>query len=111
MLKSNVTRKDLKTVVLKNQTVSRIEMKEVIIPPKGKADYHLHPCPVIGHVLSGTLLFQIEGHEPEIIKSGNVFYEPKNQPIKHFDNTSDSENLIFLAYYLLEDNEDLITIL
>lgn len=99
------------TAGLKSQKVPRVEIKEVTIAPKGTAAYHLHPCPVVGYVVSGTLLFQIEGQSPEIIQSGNAFYEPKNQPIEHFDNASESEPLIFLAYYLLEDKEDMITIL
>lgn len=111
MSKNSVVRRDLLRVGLKSQNVSRVEIKEVTIAPKGIAEYHLHPCPVVGYVVSGTLLFQIEGQAPEIIKSGNAFYEPKNQPILHFDNASESEPLIFLAYYLLEDQEDMITIL
>ena len=39
------------------------------------------------------------------------FYEPTNHPILHFDNASDYEPLVFIAYYLLESNEDMITLL
>lgn len=30
------------------------------------------------------LLFQIEEENPELLTTGEVFYEPKNQPILHF---------------------------
>ena len=88
-----------------------VEIKKVVIPVNGKAEYHLHPCPVVGHIVSGTLLFQIEGEKPQLIKAGEAFYEPKNKPILHFDNALDSEPLVFMAYYLVEENEDLLMLL
>lgn len=112
MRKSTVTRTDLMTVHLHDkQCLSKVEIKKIVITQNEKADYHLHPCPVMGYVVSGTLLFQIEGQSPYLIKAGETFYEPKNQPILHFDNASDSAPLIFVAYYLLEGDEDLITLL
>ena len=91
MKKSTVTRTDLLTVHLHDkQSLSKVEIKKIVIPQKGKADYHLHSCPVVGYVVSGTLLFQIEGQSSYLIKAGEAFYEPKNQPILHFDNASDS---------------------
>lgn len=112
MEKKNVTRTNLLTVLLKEkQNLSKVEIKRIVIPQGGKAEYHLHPCSVVGHVISGTLLFQIEGEEPLFLNVGDVFYEPKNQPIIHFDNASDSDELVFIAYYLLENSEDLITLL
>ena len=112
MEKKNVARTNLFSVRLKEkQGLSKVEIKRVVIPQSGKAEYHLHPCPVVGHVVSGTLLFQIEGQSSYLIKAGEAFYEPKNQPILHFDNASDSTPLIFVAYYLLEGDEDLITLL
>lgn len=109
---NKVTRADLLSVHLcDKQGLSSVEIKRITIPKKGKADYHLHPCPVVGHVVSGTLLFQIEGESPQLLNAGDAFYEPKNQPVLHFDNASDSEPLIFIAYYLLEGDEDLITLL
>ena len=112
MEKNNVARTNLLSIQLKEkQGLSKVEIKKIVIPQKGKADYHLHSCPVVGYVVSGTLLFQIEGQSSYLIKAGEAFYEPKNQPILHFDNASDSTPLIFVAYYLLEGDEDLITLL
>ena len=111
MKKSTVPRTDLLTVHLHDkQSLSKVEIKKIVIPQKEKADYHLHSCPVVGYVVSGTLLFQIEGQSLYLIKAEETFYEPKNQPILHFDNGSDSPPLIFVAYYLLEGDEDLITL-
>lgn len=112
MENKSVTRTDLLTVHLSEfHCISNVEIKQIVIPPAGKAEYHLHPCPVIGHVVSGKLLFQEEGSLPKILHAGQAFYEPKNQPILHFNNASDYEPLVFIAYYLLESHEDIITLL
>jgi quercetin dioxygenase-like cupin family protein len=109
MEKKNVARTNLLSIQLREkQGLSKVEIKKVVIPVNGKAEYHLHPCPVVGHIVSGTLLFQIEGEKPQLIKAGEAFYEPK---ILHFDNALDSEPLVFMAYYLVEENEDLLMLL
>ena len=112
MGKKIVARTNLLSIQLKEkQGLSKVEIKKVVIPINGKAEYHLHPCPVVGHIVSGTLLFQIEGEKPQLIKAGEAFYEPKNKPILHFDNALDSEPLVFMVYYLVEENEDLLMLL
>lgn len=112
MKENLIQREKLLTVNLDDkQELSKVEITKVTLPPSGTADYHLHPCPVVGYVVSGELLFQIEGEEKQILNMGKAFYEPKDKPILHFDNASDSEPLVFLAYYLLEDNEEMIKIL
>lgn len=111
MSQVSVSRKDLLTAQLQKQVVSRVEIKSVSIPGGGKASYHLHRCPVVGSVVSGSVLFQIEGQSEQVLEAGSAFYEPKDQPILKFDNASETIPLVFIAYYLLEDKEDIITIL
>lgn len=103
-------RKDLQDIALL-QYVSKVEVKEVTLPPGMAAPRHLHPCPVMGVVKSGTVLFQIEGEEPRYIPQGEVFYEPRNKTILHFDNASSSEPLVFIAFYLKEADEPGIELL
>ena len=68
MEKNNVARTNLLSIQLKEkkQGLSKVEIKRVVIPQSGKAEYHLHPCSVVGHVVSGTLLFQVEGEKSSI---------------------------------------------
>lgn len=109
-MEPTVNRKDLLDIYLQH-SISNIEIKEVTIPAGGKAAYHAHPCPVVGYVSSGGVMFQIEGEPVQILQKGSAFYEPKDVPIVHFDNASETEPLTFIAFYLREDEEDLITIL
>jgi len=105
-----LTRKDLLNAIV-NQKVSVVEIKEVNMTGGQEAPKHLHPCPVVGYVLSGRVLIQIEGQESEILKEGDAFYEPKNKTILHFDNASKDKPLTFVAFYLKEQHEENIKVL
>jgi len=104
------TRKNLLNAVV-NQKVSIVEIKEVTMIEGQAVPKHLHPCPVVGYVKSGKVLFQIEGEEKIILNEGDAFYEPKNKNILHFDNASNDKPLTFVAFYLKEANEDNIKII
>lgn len=105
-----LTRKDLLTAIV-NQKVSVVEIKEVTMAEGQQAPKHLHPCPVVGYVLSGNVLFQIEGEKSRILKEGDAFYEPKDTVILRFDNALKDKPLTFVAFYLKEQNEENIKIL
>ncbi|MFD1144609.1 cupin domain-containing protein [Larkinella insperata] len=105
------TRKDLLHILLTGQQLSRIEVKEVTIPAGQSAPKHTHPCPVVGYVTSGRVLFQIEGEEKRLIQQGEAFYEPKDKIILHFDNDSAQQPLTFVAFYLKQADEELIQLI
>jgi quercetin dioxygenase-like cupin family protein len=104
-----VTRTDLLDAIV-NQKVSIVEIKQITMAEGQEAPKHLHPCPVVGYVLSGDVLFQIEGEQSKIIKEGEAFYEPRNRTILHFDNAS-NKPLTFVAFYLKEEDEENIKLL
>lgn len=108
-MNNQINRKDLMNAVLK-QNISTVEIKEITMPPGQSAPKHLHPCPVVGYVSSGSVLFQIEGEESKIICQGEAFYEPKDTIILHFDNASQVESLTFITFYLKEGGEENIQI-
>lgn len=107
---SKISRKELSNLTL-NQQVSKIEMQEITMQAGQSAPKHLHPCPVIGIIKSGKVLFQIEGQEKIILNEGDSFYEPKNLNILHFDNASSTESMTFVAIYLKEKDEENIKII
>ncbi len=111
MSQEKVTREDLLQAVLQQETVSIVDIKKVTISKGMGAGKHLHPCPVVGYIVSGNVLFQEEGKGQQLLKAGDAFYEPKNKTILHFDNASADEPLVFIAFYLKEGNEELIKML
>jgi quercetin dioxygenase-like cupin family protein len=111
MAQEKLSREDLLQAMLHHETVSTVDIKKVVIPKGLAAGKHLHPCPVVGYIVSGSVLFQAEGEEKKILKQGDAFYEPKNKTILHFDNASPEEPLVFVAFYLKEGSEELIKML
>jgi quercetin dioxygenase-like cupin family protein len=101
---NEITRRALQPALM-DQKVKTVEIQEISFPAGQTAPKHLHPCPVVGYIKSGTVLFQIEGQDSVILKEGDSFYEPKNTIILHFDNASTDKPVTFVAFYLKEGNE------
>ena len=99
-----VARTQLLTAVVDSPImVSRIEIRRVDMAPNLPSGPHLHPCPVIGVILQGSILFQVEGESPRILLAGDAFYEPANVRIPHFD--AQEQGASFAAHYLLSAGE------
>jgi quercetin dioxygenase-like cupin family protein len=107
---NEIIRKELQHALV-NQTVKTVEIQEITFSAGQTAPKHLHPCPVVGYIKSGSVFFQIEGQGAVILKEGDSFYEPKNINILHFDNASKDKPLTFIAFYLKENEEVNIKIL
>jgi quercetin dioxygenase-like cupin family protein len=107
-----ITRKDLLTAIIESgKTISKVEIKEVTMGPKQKAPLHLHPCPVMGVVMEGTIAYQVEGEAVKYIKAGEAFYEPADIRVARFDNDGETPAK-FIAFYLLgKDEYELVRIL
>ncbi|WP_211212018.1 cupin domain-containing protein [Flexithrix dorotheae] len=106
-----ITRKTLLDVSFPQRNVSLIKIVEVELPVGQKAPIHQHPCPVLGQIISGTCLMEVEGEESRVLQAGEAFYEPAGRPIIHFDNLSEEEPLKFVAYYLTNGERNLIEML
>jgi quercetin dioxygenase-like cupin family protein len=79
--------------------------------PGQQSGRHLHPCAVLGYIVSGAAVYQIEGEDVQMLPAGAAFYEPADAIIANFGNASDSEPMTFVAFYLLDGEQDLIRML
>jgi len=103
---NTVQRHDLLTAALgTGRVVDRVEIKRIELAPGQATGPHRHPCPVVGHILSGSIQFQIEGRPAKTLQAGDAFFEPANLRIRSFDNASPREPATFVAYYLLGDGD------
>ncbi|MFC0875958.1 cupin domain-containing protein [Saccharicrinis sp. FJH2] len=109
--KNTIIRKGLMNVDIGKRDVSIVKIVEIEFQAGQKAPYHRHPCPIVGQIVSGSCLVQVEGENPQVLKAGETFYEPAETPIVHFDNYSDTEPMTFVAYYLTNGEEELTEIL
>jgi quercetin dioxygenase-like cupin family protein len=98
-----VTRSTLLDVAVRKNT-TRVEVREIRILAGTEPGLHVHNGPVFGSVLSGSVIYQIEGEPSTVLRAGDVFYEPEGVRIARFDATD--EGVTFLAYYLLAEGED-----
>jgi quercetin dioxygenase-like cupin family protein len=108
---STIERQQLLNAALQNRNVSNVDIRRITLKPGQKFGRHLHACPVVGYIASGTGFYQIEGERAELLPVGSAFYEPAGTVIADFGNASDTAVLTFIAFYLLDGEQDLITML
>ncbi|MCZ4245767.1 cupin domain-containing protein [Pedobacter punctiformis] len=106
-----IVRKALLTADIGNRVIKKVDVKEIKFKPGQQSGFHKHPCPVVSYIVSGTVLFQIEGGVSKTLKAGDVAFEPAGKPVIHFDNASKTKPLIFIPYYLINDEKELIEML
>jgi hypothetical protein len=49
---------------------------------------HVHYGPVVGSILAGSAIYQIEGQPESVLRAGDVFFEPEGERIARFDATT-----------------------
>ena len=105
-----IVRKRLLSVPLNSRNVTSVEVREISFEPGQETGRHLHPCPVLGYIVHGAAVVQVEGQPERRLVAGDAFYEPAGK-VMRFDNASSDLPLKFVAYYLLNGQEDLIQML
>jgi quercetin dioxygenase-like cupin family protein len=94
------------------KSTQRVEVKRIEFVPGQATGLHAHPCPVVGYIVAGSVLFQVDGEPARILRAGDAFFEPANHKMLHFDNASPAEPMTFIAFYLLDASDyDLIRML
>jgi quercetin dioxygenase-like cupin family protein len=111
MSTSSVDRVQLLNAALGARSVTNVDIRRITLSPGQKAGRHLHPCPVVGYIASGTAFCQIEGESAELLPVGSAFYEPADRVIADFGNASDTTPMTFIAFYLLDGDQELIHLL
>ena len=111
MATSIIERKQLLAAVLGNRNVTTVDVREITLGPGLRGGRHLHPCAVVGYIAKGTAIYQIEGEPVQTLPAGSAFYEPAGTMIADFGNASGTDSMTFVAFYLLDGEQELITML
>jgi quercetin dioxygenase-like cupin family protein len=99
-----ITRTVLLTAELaRARSTSRVEIREIRIRPGHAAGLHVHNGPVVGSIVAGSAVYQIDGQPAQVLRPGDVFYEPEGARIARFD--AEDSGVTFLAYFLLAEGE------
>lgn len=108
---NSIIREHLLTAPMEARQLTTIQAHRIRFEPGQKGGLHLHPCPVTGYIVDGEALLQVDGQAPQVLKNGDAFFEPPMARILHFDNHSETEPMTFIAFYLLNGQQDLIVML
>jgi len=111
MAENTIIRRHLLTADTGTRPLTSVQAHEIHFAPGQKGALHFHPCPVTGYIIEGTALVQIEGEGEQVLPAGSAFFEPADARILHFDNHSDTEPMVFVAFYLLNGEQKLIEML
>ncbi len=111
MSQQPIERKELLKTAFKNGGFTSADVREIRLQPRQRGGRHFHPCAVLGYIVEGTAIYQIEGEPEQILPAGSAFHEPAGAIIADFGNASDSESMTFVAFYLLNGDQDLIQML
>jgi quercetin dioxygenase-like cupin family protein len=88
--------------------VDQVEVGDFHFLPGQIAPLHTHAAPVFGYVSKGSIVYQIEGQAPVVLKAGDAFYEPVGPNIVHFDNASQTEEAVFTDFNFEREGEPFI---
>lgn len=111
MSTSIIDRIQLLNAALGARNVTNVDIRRITLAPGQKSGRHVHPCPVVGYIASGTAFCRIEDEPAELLPVGSAFYEPADRVIADFGNASDVTPVTFIAFYLLNGDQELITML
>jgi quercetin dioxygenase-like cupin family protein len=81
------------------QTTQHIEARRIRLAPGYAPGPHVHNGPVVGNIVEGSVVFQIEDEPPAVLEAGDVFFEPAGAVITRFD--AQDSGAVFLAYFPL----------
>ncbi len=93
------------------RTISDADVRAIWLAPGQETGRHLHPCTVLGYILEGAARLRIEGQEAQTLPTGSAFHEPAGTVIAEFGNASTTQRLGFIAFYLMDGKQELITML
>jgi quercetin dioxygenase-like cupin family protein len=111
MSQQTIQRRQLLTAAMGSRRVTSADVREIRMEPGQQGGRHLHPCAVLGYIVEGTAICEIEGQAAQTLRAGSAFYEPADVVIANFGNASDEEPMIFVAFYLLDGEQELIRML
>ncbi len=85
--------------------VVQIESGDFYFKPWQIGPIHTHPAPCVGYIVKGSIIYQVEGEKPVLLKAGDAFYEPNGHRIMRFDNASATTETNFIDFCPEQEGE------
>lgn len=84
-----------------------VTVVEVHYGPGESSAPHVHPCPVVGYLLEGSLRTQVAGEPLAVYHPGETFYEAPNGVHLISADASSTAPTKFLAFFVCDNDADL----
>jgi quercetin dioxygenase-like cupin family protein len=84
---------------------------ELTFPPGTTSPKHAHPGFILGYILEGEYRFQLEGEEPKVLSTGDVFYEAPGSIHLPSGNPSTTKPARILALAFAEKGKEITNLL
>jgi quercetin dioxygenase-like cupin family protein len=85
----------------------------VTLPPGSESSPpHRHTGPAFGYVISGEMIFEVEGEPQRVVKAGETFWEPGGDAIHYQDgnNLPDAETVFVVTMFSVAGQPMLIPV-
>jgi quercetin dioxygenase-like cupin family protein len=82
-----------------NGEKQEVRVLTATLKPGDKTPFHTHRFPVTVYILEGAFTLEMEGHEPVIVKAGEVMVEPPNTRMTGY-NRSMTEPMKVVIFYV-----------
>lgn len=99
-----LTRDVLFDVPIDPMLTQHIEARRIRMAAGFAPGPHTHNGPVVGNIVEGSVVFQVEDQPPTVLEAGDVFYEPAGVVISRFD--AGEHGATFLAYFPLAAGQE-----
>jgi mannose-6-phosphate isomerase-like protein (cupin superfamily) len=103
-----IERRPLLGVALADWKTTKVDVRALRFAPGQATGVHSHPGHVVGYIVEGTAILEVEGQPEQRLGTGAAFHEPAGARILRFDNASAEHPLRFIAIYLLSGDQPLI---
>jgi len=80
----------------------KVTLVEVTYAPGGSSPAHSHPCPVVGHVIEGSVRMGVKGEPERTFGVGESFYEPPDGVHLVSANASPNRPARFIAFFVCD---------
>jgi quercetin dioxygenase-like cupin family protein len=80
----------------------KVTLVEVTYAPGESSRPHSHPCPVVGHVIEGSVRMGVKGEPERTYGVGDSFYEQPNGVHLVSANASSSRPAKFVAFFVCD---------
>ncbi len=86
------------TLILPRREHIAVQMFDEQLKPGRKPQFETLECDVAGCVLSGTLMLEVKGKQPQAVRPGDAFYIRKGQTHRGFAHGKEPVRLISLSH-------------